>query len=391
MLGGMERRILHVDMDEFFAAVEKLDDPSLVGKCLLVGGDPAGRGVVSTASYEARVYGCGSAMPMATALRLCPHAIVLPVRGRRYREVSERVFAVFDRFTPVVEPLSIDEAFLDVTGCERLLGSGEQIARSIKRAIREEIGLTASVGVAPNKFLAKLASDLDKPDGLTVITPESLRETLDSLPVGKLWGVGPAAEKKLHRLNILTFGQLRTARVEALTRAFGQAGEDLQRLAGGQDSRPVTPDSRARSISQECTFPVDVGDAERLGEVLCEQVDQVARRLRRAGLKARTVTLKLRTGDFTTRTRSATLEEPTDVTEEIRRQADALLGAWLAKGHAPLRLLGLAVSQLAGAGSQLPLFGGPKREKQAQLDKTLDEIADRFGTDAVRRGRTGRT
>jgi len=387
----MGRTILHVDMDEFYAAVEKLDDPALRGKCLLVGGSPAARGVVTTASYEARRFGCRSAMPMATAIRLCPHAIILPVRPRRYRHVSDQVFDILHRYTPLVEPLSIDEAFLDVGGCRRLMGGGEQIARSIKQAIRDELSLTASVGVAPNKFLAKLASDLRKPDGLVVITEQTIHQTLDPLPIGMLWGVGPAAEKRFARLNIHTIGQLRAAPVETLAEAVGQMGEHFHRLASGLDERPVTPDGQAKSISQECTFAADVGDLEQLREVLLAQAEQVARRLRRHGLAARTVTVKLRTGDFATRTRSATLREPTNLTEEIWRRADELLTAWAAKRPRPLRLIGVGATQLVGeGGGQLSLFEPPSRRKQRQLDQTLDEIAERFGPRAVRRGRVGR-
>lgn len=389
MLSAMGRQILHVDMDEFFAAVEKLDNPELVGKCLLVGGSPAGRGVVSTASYEARVFGCRSAMPMVTAMRLCPHAVVLPGRHERYREVSDRVFEIFGRYSPLVEPLSIDEAFIDVTGSLRLLGSGEQIARSLKDAIRGEVGLTASVGVAPNKFLAKLASELEKPDGLTVITPENVQQVLDGLAIRKLWGVGPATEKRLERLNIRTFGQLRRAAPAALASVLGQGAEDLQRLARGEDDRPVVPDHQAKSISQECTFPRDVGDYDQLGDVLVEQVEQVARRLRRAGLKARTVTLKLRTGDFVTRTRSATLSEATNLTEELLDAARKLLAAWRAENPAALRLLGMEAGQFLATGGQLPLFGRARREKLQRLDRTLDDIARRFGSGAVRRGKGG--
>jgi len=386
----MERQVLHVDMDEFFAAVEKLDNPALRGRCLLIGGDPARRGVVSTASYEARRFGCHSAMPMVTAVRLCPQALVLPVRGARYREVSDRIFELLERFTPLVEPLSIDEAFLDVTGSRRLFGDGERIARAIKAAIREEIGLTASVGVAPNKFLAKLASDLRKPDGVVVIRPETIRSTLDPLPVSRVWGIGPAAVERLGRLGIRTIGELLRAPVRALTEAFGKGGEEFLRLAEGRDQRPVTPDGRARSISQECTFPVDVADAGRLRDVLLEQVEQVARRLRRAGLKARTVTLKLRTGDFTTSTRSGTLDDPTDLTDELLARAGELLRAWLTRRPRPLRLLGLGVSQLS-RGGQLGLFDQTRRQKQARLDRTLDDIADRFGRDAIRRGKRTET
>lgn len=388
MLYAMQRQILHVDMDEFFAAVEKLDNPALRGKCLLVGGDPTGRGVVSTASYEARPFGCHSAMPMSTAVRLCPQAIVLPVRGDRYAEVSRQVFEVFDRYTPLVEPLSIDEAFLDVSGCLRLFGDAERIARAIKQDIRREIGLTASVGVAPNKFLAKVASDLRKPDGLVVITAENLRATLDSLPIRKLWGVGPTGEKLLHAAGITTFGQLLSAHPTKLAEAFGEMADHYRRLAEGLDDRPVVPDSQAKSISQECTFAVDVGDTEQLRGVLLEQVEQVARRLRRGGLKGRTVTLKLRTGDFKTVTRSATLAEPTDLTEELRVKSEELLAAWWSRHHRALRLLGMGVHGLA-PGGQLALFDQPARQKQQHLDRTLDDITKRFGHGAVRRAGGG--
>ena len=242
--------------------------------------------------------------------------------------------------------------------------------------------------MAPNKFLAKLASDLDKPDGLVVITPENLRATLDPLAVGKLWGVGPAAGAKFRRLNIRTFGELRTTPLKTLTDAFGQAGEHFHRLAQGLDKRPVVPDHRAKSISQECTFPVDIGSADQLRDVLLGQVEQVARRLRRQGLRARTVTLKLRTGDFNTRTRSITLGEPTNLTQEIWQKADQLLTGWLAGDPPPLRLLGVGTSQLGAEGGQLSLFDKPGRKKQQALDKALDQITDRFGNDAVRRGKT---
>ena len=384
----MPRHIIHVDMDEFFAAVEKLDNPAFRGKCLLVGGSPQGRGVVSTASYEARVFGCHSAMPMATAIRLCPHAIVLPVRGERYRQVSEQVFEVFESFTPLVEPLSIDEAFLDVTGSERLFGESQEIARQIKGRIRDDIGLTASVGVAPNKFLAKLASDLRKPDGLVVITEENVHDVLDPLPVGKLWGAGPAAVKEFERLGVRTIGQLRRLDEATLRRAFGSMGEHFRRLAAGLDEREVTPDGQAKSIGQEQTFAEDVGEIDELRRVLLAQTEQVARRLRRHGLAARTVTLKIRYGDFTTLTRSATMDEPTAVTDALWRSAEGLLAAWAKKDFRPLRLLGMTASNITRGGRQLALFGTPETEKQSKLDRVLDNIADRFGDDAIGRGRT---
>lgn len=383
----MPRAILHVDMDEFFAAVEKLDHPELRGKCLLIGGDPRGRGVVSTASYEARVFGCRSAMPMSTAVRLCPHAIVLPPRGQRYAEVSEQIFAIFSRFTPLVEPLSIDEAFLDVAGTERLFGPALEVAEKIKRAIRQEVGLTASVGVAPNMFLAKVASDLRKPDGLTVITEETIHRILDPLPIRKLWGTGAATEKQFLRLNVHTVGQLRTLPLETVAMVLGSnAAEHFLKLANGLDDRGVTPDSQAKSIGQEQTFPVNVGELDELRRVLLEQVDQVARRLRRHGFKARTVTLKLRYGDFTTLTRSHTMPEATNITRELWEAAQTLLMTWSRKDHRALRLLGVTASGFIGSHSgQMSLFERAGSKKMEQLDKTLDAIAEKFGDSAVLR------
>ena len=382
------RQIIHVDMDEFFAAVEKLDRPELRGKCLLIGGTAAGRGVVATASYEARKFGCHSAMPMSRAMRLCPQAIVLPVRGRRYREISQQVFEIFERFTPLVEPLSIDEAFLDVSGTERLFGPAEQIARRIKQAVRDEVGLACSVGVAPNKFLAKVASDLQKPDGLVVVTGENLHRLLDSLAITRLWGVGPAAEKQFQKLNIRTIGQLRRCDERMVRELLGEAGEHFHRLANGVDDRPVTPDSQAKSIGTEQTFAVDIAEPQELRRILLQQCWQVARRLRRNQLKARTVTLKLRHGDFTTLTRSATLDEATDETEELWRTAARVFDDWAGKHFAPLRLLGSTASQLSAAGGgQLSLFASEQRHRNRQLDEALDNIAERFGSSAVRRGK----
>ena len=382
----MRRRIIHVDMDEFFAAVEKLDRPELRGQCILVGGDPQKRGVVSTASYEARAFGCHSAMPMARAVRMCPQAVVLPVRGERYRQVSEQVFDVLKSFAPQIEPLSIDEAFLDVSGCERLFGPAEGIGRQIKEAVSAKVGLTASVGVAPNKFLAKLASDLDKPDGLTVIDESTVHQILDPLPIRKLWGIGPAGAKAFERANIRTIGQLRLACPDLLRETVGDMGEHFQRLAAGLDDRPVTPDSQARSIGQEVTFATDVADMGALSGVLLGQVEHVGRRLRRHGLKARTVTLKLRYGDFTTLTRSTTLAACTDVTAELWAAADGLLAAWSAAAGRPLRLLGVTASQLGGgSGQQLPLFADEGKARQGRLDRAMDDITERFGPGAVAR------
>ena len=373
-------------MDEFFAAVEKLDHPELRGKCLLVGGDPKGRGVVSTASYEARAFGCHSAMPMAKAIRLCPHAIILPVNGRRYGEVSDHIFDILGRFSPLVEPLSIDEAFLDVTGCLRLMGEGPVIGRRIKQAIRDETGLTASLGVAPNKYLAKLASDLKKPDGLVVIREEDVEQVLKDLPVRRLWGCGPAVEKTFDRLGIKTIGQVRRMPLEVLTRALGSSGEHFWRLAHGMDDRPVEGGGQAKNIGQEETFAVDVADREQLRQVLLSHVEEVARRLRRHALAARTVTLKIRHGDFTTLTRSETLPSPTNQTQALWEASRGILEAWAGKGFKPLRLLGMTASNLTALeGRQLSLFGAEGDRKQEQLDQTLDAINRKFGRKAVRR------
>ncbi|MFP4355395.1 MAG: DNA polymerase IV [Phycisphaerae bacterium] len=386
----MQRVILHVDMDEFFAAVEKLDNPRLIGKPLLVGGDPSGRGVVSTASYEARRFGCGSAMPMSQALRRCPHAIVLPVRGKRYAAISREIFAVFHHFTPAVEPLSIDEAFLDLTGSRKLLGPPEKVARKIKDRIRRRIGLTASVGVAPNKFLAKLASDLDKPDGLTVIRPDQVHQILDPLPVKKLWGVGPAAEKKLTRLGLHTIGQVRSVPARFLRDRLGELGEHISRLAAGQDERPVVRDSAAKSIGQETTFAQDIDDLQILRDVLLGQVQQVARRLRAQDRFARTVTLKLRTGDFATMTRSHTFQDAVDSTEELFRAAAELLEDWAGRALEPLRLLGVTAGNLQGrANRQLSLFASKTSRRNSRLDAAMDQIAEKFGPGAIRRGSSG--
>ena len=388
-MSAMARRILHVDLDEFFAAVEKLDNPALRGRPLLVGGDPDGRGVVSTASYEARKFGCRSAMPMRLAMRLCPGAVVLPVRPERYRDMSERVFAILDRFTPCIEPVSIDEAFLDVTGSARLHGPAERIARSIKDAVRGELGLSISVGVAPNMFLAKLASEMNKPDGLTVIDEARLPDVLNDLPIERMWGVGPTAADRLHAQGIATFAQLRLADPVRLAEAVGSSAAHLQRLAAGQDDRPVTPDSAAKSISAEQTFAADVGDLQELRRVLLDEVEHVARRLRRGGLKARTITLKLRYGDFTTITRSATDEPAIDLTDALWSRAERLLAGWSGGGGArPLRLLGFGTSNFirAGDGTQLSLFEDPGHARLRRLDSAVDAIADRFGPSALRRG-----
>lgn len=385
----MTRWILHVDMDEFFAAVERLDDPALAGRPILVGVPAQQRGVVATASYEARKFGCHSAMPMGQALRLCPEAVIVPPRHWRYEEVGGQVREILERFSPAIEPLGLDEAFLDVTGSLRLFGTAEEIGRKIKDTIRRELKLTASVGVAPNKFLAKLASDLRKPDALMVITHETVQQILDPLPVRKIWGVGPAAEAELAKMGIRTIGQLRVAGEATMERRFGKSGPHLLKLARGEDVRPVVMDEQAKSISQEVTFVVDLADLGELKAVLLRQTEQVARRLRQAGMRARTVNLKLRSGDFVTRSRSHTLEEPTDVTDELWAVAGMLFDRWAAAEGGPLRLVGMGVSQLSTGGQMSLLPPPPERQRRQRLDKAMDALADRFGNRAVRRGGSG--
>jgi DNA polymerase-4 len=381
------RTILHVDMDAFFAAVEQLDRPELRGKPILIGSDRP-RGVVSTASYEARPFGCRSAMPMAVAKRLCPQAIVVPVRMQRYREVSERLFGIFDEFSPVVEPVSVDEAFLDATGMERAVGGGEEIAQRLRRRVREELKLTASVGVAPNKFLAKLASDLKKPDGLTVITAADVDRVLPPLPATRIWGIGPKTADRLAGMNLRTIGDLRRMPEEWFTREFGEDGERFRRLIYGLDDRPVVPDSEAKSISHENTFEEDVTDPQHLRDVLLDEVENVARRLRKYGLRAGTVRLKIRVGGFKTFSRSHTLAEPTSVTAELWRESLAVFEEWMRASFQPVRLLGMGAASLTKSGEQLSLFGGAANEKQKGVDSAVDRINAKFGKSAIRRGGT---
>lgn len=383
------RHIVHVDMDAFFASVEQLDQPELRGKPVLVGGRPEERGVVSAASYEARAFGCHSATPMGTALRLCPDAIVVPPRSKRYAEVSAQVFGILEQFTPLFEPLSIDEAFLDVTGSLRLFGRPEEMAREMKLRIRAETGLTASVGVAPNKFLAKLASDLKKPDGLVVVPEDRLQEFLDPLSIRRLWGVGKATLPRFEALGIHTFADVRRLSEDELRNRFGEAGAQFYRLVRGIDDRDIVLDREAKSISQEVTFPVNVDDHEHLRGVLLSQTDQVARRLRRHGVLARTVTLKIRSGDFRTITRNRSFETGTDATLTLWSAVKELFDEWCSHRPPAVRLIGVGISQLTPAsGQQLSLFGQEESIRHRQLDQAIDEIRDRFGDGAIGRYQT---
>ncbi|HEY7746292.1 MAG TPA: DNA polymerase IV, partial [Desulfuromonadales bacterium] len=365
-------------------SVEQLDNPALRGRPVIVGGSLE-RGVVSACSYEARPFGVRSAMPMRRAVRLCPEAVVLPVRMARYREVSRQVFAIFARYTDRIEPLSVDEAFLDVAGCERLFGPAAAIAARIRREVRDELGLAISAGVAPNKFLAKLASESAKPDGLLEIAPEQVDGFLLPLPVERIWGVGAKAAEQLHRLGCRSVADLRRLPEAQLVRLFGVWGGRLYRLARGEDDRQVEVDQPAKSFGAEETFAADLTSLEALQRQLLAQAEKVAARLRRQGLEGRVVTLKVRYGDFETVTRRQTLAEPTASGLLLYRAGLELLARTEA-GRRPVRLLGLSVGEPEPAAQgQATLFPDERKKRLADLDRTLDRLTERFGNRPVRR------
>lgn len=379
--------IIHVDMDAFYASIEERDDPSLVGKPVIVGGSAEARGVVAAANYEVRKYGVHSAMSSKRAKQLCPHAVFVKTRMDHYAAVSKQIREIFERFTPLVEPLSLDEAFLDVAGSVKLFGSPATIAKRIKQRIRDELRLVASVGVAPTKFVAKIASDIEKPDGFVVVEPDHLQSFLDPLPVGRIWGVGKVTGKIFDRLGIRTIGQLRGLPVKSLTDAFGSAGEHYWKLAQGIDERRVVPDREAKSISHETTFPEDVHDPDVLRAVVVQLAEQVSRRLRHHKRRSRVVELKVRFSDFETITRSKTFEEPTDITKELLDAGLELLTTKLPARHLPIRLLGFGVHHLDSSGLiQQQLFDEDDRNRLRELDRVADQIAAKFGGKALRRG-----
>ncbi len=377
------RAILHLDLDAFYASVEQLDDPGLRGRPVIVGGT-SGRGVVCAASYEARKFGVRSAMPTARARKLCPGAVFLPPRFDRYGDLSERVFGIYRRFTPLVEPLSLDEAFLDVTRSRALHGGGADIARAVKRLVREETGLAVSAGLAEVKLAAKIATDLGKPDGLVVVPAGGVPAFLAPLPVSRLWGVGQATEEALAGSRIRTIGDLAAAEPALLARLLGSHGGDLQRLARGEDSREVVPDAQARSIGAEDTFEKDHLGEEALLPQLREQSERVAHRLRGAGLAGRTITLKLKYGDFRSVTRRCTLPAPTDDGRAIYDAARAQLQR--ADLSRPVRLVGVTVGGFPGEEGQLDLFAAPApgEARRRKLNAALDALSERFGSGAVR-------
>ena len=380
------RTILHLDMDAFFAAVEQRDRPELRGRPVIVGADPQegrGRGVVSTASYEARRFGVGSAMPISKAWRLCPQGVYIHPDMDKYSAESAEVMAILRRVSDVVEPVSIDEAFLDVTGSLRALGDGPAIARRLKDAIRDERRLTASVGVATSKLVAKIASDMRKPDGLVVVPPGEEAAFLAPLPVRRLWGVGPKMEEQLARLGIATIGDLAALEPARLERRLGTHGHDLQRLARGEDDRPVAAEpAGAKSLGQEHTYDRDTADPARLRATLLSLADAVAARLRAHGLRGRTVTLKYRDEHFVTTTHARTLREATDSGGALFDVAQALF-ADVHRAGRRVRLLGIYASHFGDERPQRGLFEEPAAP--APLDRLRDAVVERFGDLSITR------
>ncbi|MBN2466667.1 MAG: DNA polymerase IV [Deltaproteobacteria bacterium] len=383
-IGIKRKTIIHCDMDAFYAGVEALDNPSLKGKPVIVGGNRE-RGVVSASSYEARRFGIHSAQPMAEAMRRCPNGIFLPVRMSRYKEVSCRVFDIFYRFTPVVEPLSIDEAFLDVTDSTRLFGDAEAIAKRIKTMVREEIGLTVSAGVAPLKFVAKIASDLNKPDGLIVVSPEQVKTFLEPLPIERLWGVGAASRKRLSILGVNTIGDLSRIPPEILEAKFGKQGMHLHLLSLGIDERDVETDHQTKSIGREETYSEDIMDVEEIRKELLSLAMKVAGRLRRNRCTGKVLTLKVKYYDFVLITRAMTLPAATDDGKYIFEHCCRLLEKTEA-GKRPVRLLGISLSRLATPEEerQRSLFENDAApEPRKKLNRALDIIEEKFGEDSL--------
>jgi DNA polymerase-4 len=383
------KAIIHLDMDAFYPSVEILENPELKGKPVIVGGSRE-RGVVSSASYEARKFGIHSAQPMAAAMRLCPHGIFLPVRMGRYKEVSQQVFRVFELFTPLVEPLSIDEAFLDVSGSIRLFGPPEDIAREIKRYVRELLGLTVSAGLAPSKFVAKIASDMDKPDGLTVVTEDQVNTFLEPLPITKIWGVGQRTRDALGRLGIGTIGQLSRFPVKVLESKFGEQGKRMHLLSLGIDDRDVVPEHDVKSIGHEDTLVQDILDTDTARKELLYLAGKVARRMRRHHVTGKTVTLKVKYNDFVQITRSMTLSQYTDDGLTLYAACCDLLNR-TEVGKRPVRLLGISVSHLnhcVNPQEQISLFERAEAiRKRKQLNRALDSLHEKFGEKSVQPGR----
>jgi len=378
------RRIIHLDMDAFYASIEMLDNPALRGLAVVVGGN-SNRGVVCAASYEARKFGVHSALPILTARKLCPHGVFLPVRMARYQEISSQIMEIFLRFTPLVEPLSLDEAFLDVTASQSLMGTAEDIAGQIRTLVRETIGLTVSAGVGASKLVAKIASDLNKPDGLTIVPTGQEEAFLAPLSIGRLWGVGRTTREALALIGVKTIGDLSRMPLSILTAKFGKAGIMMHESAQGIDLRPVEPRQEAKSIGNEETFAEDLRDKKRIEQELLAMCIKVGKRARNHGLVGRTVTIKVKYRDFMQVTRSLTLPEPVADDKSLYQTGCQLL-AKTEIGLRPIRLLGITLSNLipAGAVGQMGLFSdGQNREKDCRLYKAIDTISDRYGNGSI--------
>jgi DNA polymerase IV len=386
----MERFIVHVDMDAFFASIEQRDDPALKGKPVVVGADPKngrGRGVVSTCSYEARKFGIHSAMPVSQAFALCPQAVFVPPDIEKYSQASRDAYKIFYEFTPQLEPVGIDEAFLDITKSFHLFGTPENACRELKKRIKEKILVTASAGLAPNKFLAKIASDLNKPDGFTEIRPEDISTVIWPLSVGKISGIGKKSEAFLNARGIKTIGDLARADIKALREWFGSCADNLHALANGHDASEVTYGGEAKSVSNETTFENDLFDKEKVMAALLELSDKVSMRLREYGFKGRTITLKLRFSDFTTYARSITIEKPTNFCDNIFSLIKELYNAF-SVSLKPVRLVGVKVSNLNCDGGQIYLFDKEADEKKEKKHVAVARIRSKFGEDAIVRAKT---
>jgi len=379
--------ILHVDMDAFYAAVEQLDNPQLQGKCVIVGG-LSNRSVVSAASYEARKFGIHSAMPMYRARKKCPHGVFIRPRMNRYKDFSKKIMSLLSEYSPLVEPVSIDEAYVDVTGCERLHGDPVKIAASIKQKIKENFDLTCSVGVGPNKFIAKIASDLEKPDGLCVIMPDQVPQFLDRLPVHKVPGVGKTRRLQLDRMGIKTLEDVKNYSREIIISRLGKFGRRILALAEGIDDSPVMTDGSSKSVSTEETFGEDIDDKDLLNNYILQQSESVAAQLRQAGVRAKTITLKIKHADFKQVTRSVTLPTPTQSSKTIHLAASKLLASYRIKTK--VRLIGVGASGLVSGTVpvQMGIFEKENiaRRHWEKVDRAVDSITKKYGQKVVKRG-----
>lgn len=389
-MDGVQRAIIHIDMDAFYASVEQRDNPELKGKPVIIGGSVESRGVVSTASYEARKYGVHSAMPMAEAHRLCPDGVYLPVDMQKYRLVSHQIMDIFHRFTPEVEAISLDEAFLDVTASQKLFGTAEEIGREIKRLIKTELNLTASVGLAYNKFLAKLASDMDKPDGFYQIGPEELESKVWPLPVRRMMGVGGKTAQLLEEMGVRTIGQLAKMNVGLLEHILGKQGIMMYEVANGVDNRMVEPVRESKSVGRETTFPKDISERYVLETILFTLADDVCHTLRTTNLKGRTVAIKIRYPDFRSITRAQTMDGYTSSFEPVFEAVKQLMEHNYKDGT-PVRLIGVTVSGLKKDDEIIEqqdlFFDGGAQKKQAALNSVMDKINEKYGGDTVHRAR----